>query len=306
MRAAAVGAAVERDRTMSLTPADLRRHRQRVRRSLRSVGRFALRVGRSSWLVAAVLVFWEVRTRSKPSLFVPPISKIFDAFVDNWLSTDASRLFLSDLFWDNAIPSLTRAAQGYIGAAVIGITLGILLGVWRPAAAFLGPLIRFGMSVPSTVLLPIAVVLFGITDRMNIFLITFGSVWVILVNTLDGVRAIDPTVTLTAKSLHLSRRRAFWSVLLPGASPQIFAGLRIGLGITLILMVVSELFAATEGIGFYIVFNQRTFNFVDMWSAIFLLAVLGIVLNAAFALLEARLLRWHRGVRGQEGSARVV
>lgn len=270
-------------------------------RTMRAVSWGVIRGVSYVWLLVLVLAFWQWRTSTNPSLFVPPITDIWTAFVDNWLTSDVRQLFLSDTFWDNARPSLTRAGQGYLLATLIGVPMGVLIGVSRVAAAFFGPLVRFGMSIPSSAMLPVGLVLFGVTSSMNVFLIVFGSVWVILINTIDGVRSIDPTVVLTARSLRMGRLRYFTKVLLPGASPQIFTGLRVGIGITLILMVVSELFAATEGIGFYIVFAQRTFRFVDMWSAIMLLAIIGVVANGLFALIETRVLRWHHASRGAEG-----
>ncbi|QDY06681.1 ABC transporter permease [Micromonospora sp. HM134] len=260
----------------------------------------ALAVGRgvrSLWLLALLLVVWEVAARMVGSLFVPPVSQIFGAFVDTWLSASPSSLFLSSQFRADVLPSLVRLGLGYGAATVLGVGGGILIGVWRPAGAFFNPLIRLGMSVPVTALLPIAIVLFGITSGMNVFLIALGCLWPILINTYDGVRGIDRTVVTAARSLRLTRRRYFLRVLLPGASPAIFAGMRISIGIALVLMVISELYAATAGLGFYIVSQQRLFQFPQLWSAIVLLALLGILFNAVFALVERVLLRWHRNVR---------
>lgn len=256
------------------------------------------RAAQRLWLVAALLVLWEVLARQVGSLFVPPFSKILVAFRDNWLSADPAALFLSAQFHADVLPSLLRLGAGYGLAAAIGVGLGILLGVWRPAGAFVNPLIRLGMAVPVSMLLPIAIVIFGITSAMNVFLIAVGSLWPILVNTYDGVRGLDVTMTTAARSLRLSARRYFWNVLLPGASPSIFAGMRISIGIGLVLMVISELFAATEGLGFFIVTQQRTFRFPELWSAILLVALLGILLNSVFELVERSVLRWHRHAKG--------
>lgn len=267
-----------------------------VRAGLARIGSVALRALQWSWLLAAVLVVWEVVARSSPSLFVPPVSTIARAFVDTWFSGSASTLWTSDTFRDNVGPSLGRLAAGFGLAVLVGVVGGVALGVWRPAGAFFNPLIRLGMSVPVTALLPVALVVFGITDAMNVFLIALGCVWPILINTYDGVRGIDSTMSLTSRSMRLSRRRYFTSVLLPGASPSSFAGIRVSLGISLVLMVVSELYAATNGLGYYLVNTQRLFQFPELWAAIFLIAAFGIVANSALALVERTALRWHRGV----------
>lgn len=268
--------------------------RSMARGALDLVGRFIA----GTWLLVAFFIVWEVWAIRSSSLFIPRMTEIFDRFVDVWLSTDVTRLFLSDEFWTHASVSLTRAFIGWGLAAVLGIVAGIIFGVWRPAGWFFDPIVRFGIATPSTILLPVAILLFGITSAMNIFLIVFGAIWVILVNTTDGVRSLHRTTVLTARSLRLGRIRYFFKILLPGASPQIFTGLRVSIGIALILMVVSELFAASEGLGFYIVYAQRTFRYLDMWSAILLLGLIGIVVNKLFARLEGRVLRWHREAFG--------
>lgn len=245
------------------------------------------------WLLVGLLLVWEWRFRSNPSLFVPPVSDIFETMYHEFFSGPASDLFTTEAFRTSVFASMSRAGTAWLIAIVVGMTVGVALGTSKIVKELGYPLVRFGMSIPSTALLPVALTLFGITDRMNIFLIAFGSVWVILVNTMDGVRGLDETAMLTARSLHLSRRRTFFQVLLPGASPQIVTGLRVSIGIVLILMVVSELFVASEGIGFYIVRNQRLFEFDNVWAGVFLLGLIGIVVNAIFALIESRVLRWH-------------
>lgn len=250
------------------------------------------------WLTVAFLVAWEIVARLAHSLFVPPVSQIFATFGSEWLSPDPRTLFTSELFRENVVPSLERFAGGYLAAAVAGIGMGIVMGVWWPAGAFFRPLVRFGMSVPATALLTIAIAIFGIASSMNVFLIAIGSVWPILLNTYDGVRSIDRTFLLTARSLQLSRLRLFRSVWLPGASPSIVAGMRVSLGIALVLMVASELYAATDGIGYTLVVHQRTFKMAEVWSDTFLVAFIGIVANAIFSAIERRALRWRIGARG--------
>lgn len=257
----------------------------------------------ATWLALALLLIWEVRFRAGESVFMPPMSTILQAFVEQWFVLDASQLFVTDNFRANAVPSLLRLAQGWSLAAAIGISVGLILGVWRPAATFFNPLIRFGMSTPSTVFLPIVIVIFGITSTMNVALIAMGSTWSVLINTIDGVRGLDPTMINAARSLRLGRFAYFSRVLLPSASPQIFAGLRISLGIALILMVVSELYAATSGLGRVIVLSKTIFRFVDMWSAIVFIGVLGLLLNGLFGFVEARMLRWKvESAKGADGA----
>lgn len=251
-----------------------------------------------TWLTLLLLGVWEVAARQVHSLFVPPVSQILTTFAHEWFSPDPRTLFLSDLFRANVFPSLERFAAGYVCAGVVGIGVGIVLGVWWPAGAFFRPLMRFGMSVPATALITIAIAIFGIESTMNVFLIGIGSLWPVLINTYDGVRSIDRTAVLTARSLQLSRWRFFRSVWLPGASPSIAAGLRVSLGIALVLMVASELYAATDGIGYTLVVHQRTFKMAEVWSDTFLVALIGVIANVVFSLVERSVLRWRTGQRG--------
>jgi len=249
------------------------------------------------WLALALLVLWEVAARAVPTLFFPPFSTIALTFSATWLSSDPLTLFTSEVARDHAIPSMLRFFAGYGAAALMGITFGVVLGHWRTAGAFFNPLIRFGMSIPATALLPIAILLFGITSAMNIALIAVACLWPILINTLDGVRSIDTTWLQTARSLRLNRVRYFSAVVLPAASPSILAGMRISVGIGLILIVGSEFYAATEGIGYFLVISQRLFRLPELWATVLLLALIGIALNVIFTLIEHRLLRWHYGAR---------
>ncbi|WP_283138323.1 ABC transporter permease [Rhizohabitans arisaemae] len=258
------------------------------------MGRAAARVAGAGWLVALLLAAWEVYARIWPSVFFPPLSEVLGNFSRMWLSADASSLFTSDLLREQAGTSLGRFAMGWLLAVVVGVTLGMLLGRSPVASRMYNPTVRFFTAVPNTMLLPIAVQIFGITSRMNVFLIFLGTVWVIIINTADGVAGVDEMWLRSARSLRLSRWTLYRSVVIPAAMPRIMTGLRVSLGIGLILMIISELYATTVGLGFQIVVAEKSFLYVDMWSAFVLVGLIGIVLNSIFTLVERRVLRWQR------------
>lgn len=261
----------------------------RVRSVIAAVG--------AAWLLVAMLAAYQLFALWKDKSHLPTLTDTFGQFRADWLTTDWRSWFLSDLFWRHGALSLRRFAQGWALAAAVGIVAGVMLGRSRTLAALFAPAIRFSMAIPKTVLLPLALVVFGVSNSMNIFLIMIGTVWVILINTMDGVATIDPMALRSARSLGLGRVTLLSRVVLPAASPQIFAGLRVSLGIGLILMVVSELYATTRGIGYRITLAQRSFEYLEMWSAIMLVAIIGILFNAVFGIVEARLLRWYRQTR---------
>jgi ABC-type nitrate/sulfonate/bicarbonate transport system permease component len=203
---------------------------------------------------------------------------------------------------DQVLPSVEHFAAGYAIAAVLGIGLGVLLALNRFVRDGANPLVHFLRALPAPALLPFAIVAIGIGSSMKILIIAFGAMFPILLNTLDGVRSIDPTVLDTCHVYRLPLRTRVRSVILPGSLPQIFTGLRVGLQVGLLLMVVSEMVASTGGIGYVIIQSQQDFVIPKMWAGIILLGLLGYALNIVFTVVERWCLRWYFGAR--EGAAR--
>jgi ABC-type nitrate/sulfonate/bicarbonate transport system permease component len=144
---------------------------------------------------------------------------------------------------------------------------------------------------------PIFILVFGIDDTMKVIVIAFGCVWPILLNTAEGVRALDGVLGDTARTYGITGAARLRHLVLPGASPQIFAGLRQALSLAIILMVISELFAATNGLGFAIVQAQRSFAIPEMWAGMLVLGLIGFLLSLVFRAIENRCLAWYHGLR---------
>ncbi len=128
--------------------------------------------------------------------------------------------------------------------------------------------------------------------RVTVAAIAFGAVWPILLNTLDGIRSIDPSIRLVARSYRIRTPLLVTQVLLPGAMPQITVGIRTSLAIGVVIMVGSEMYVSTAGIGHFVIVAQQTFAIADMWSGILLLGIIGYVLNLGYGVIERWLLRW--------------
>jgi ABC-type nitrate/sulfonate/bicarbonate transport system permease component len=249
-----------------------------------TAGPTALRLSVLAGLAAAwQLVAWVV---ADPVLW-PTFSTVAARVWDAWMTDPAA--------WaETIVPSLARLLAGWGAAVAIGIGLGTLIGLWPAARDYLGPSVQFLRAIPPPTLLPLFIVLFGIGDGMKAAVIGFGAVWPILLNTADGVASVDPLQRDTARAYRLGLRDELLRVVLPAAAPRIFAGLRISLSIAVILMVISEMVATVDGVGFALVQAQRTFRTVDVWAAIVVLGLIGYGLNTALAAVEARSLRWHR------------
>ncbi len=194
----------------------------------------------------------------------------------------------------DVVPSLERLASGYTLAVVFGVALGVLIGSSRAARSAAGPWVEFLRAIPPPALVPFAILTFGIGSQFKVFVIAIGCVWPVLLNTIDGVRGIEPVLLETTAAFRIGRLDRLRHVVLPAASPRIFAGMRSALSLSLILMVISEMQASTDGIGFFVLQSQRSFAIPDMWSGILLLGLLGYASNAVFVVVERRVLRWHR------------
>jgi ABC-type nitrate/sulfonate/bicarbonate transport system permease component len=241
---------------------------------------------------ACAVGVWELAARAVGTVYFPPPSAIVPMGRSLWLTGPGSHLFLTDSVFDDILPSLGRVLGGWLISGVVGIVLGTMIGRSKTALDYVGPLFAFFRAIPPPTLIPVFLGLFGIDTEMKLATIVFGAVWPVLLNTVDGVRSVDPVQTDTARSFRTSRARWVGFVVLPAALPKIFAGLRLSLSLSVLLMVVSELVGRTSGIGYQLGNAQHQFNFTIMWAWIVLLGVLGYVLNSLFLVAERRVLDW--------------
>ena len=243
--------------------------------------------------LVGLMLAWELAARAElmNPLVVPPISRILGVFWD---------LVSSGQIPVQIILSMKRAAMGYLLAAVVFIPLGILMGLFQRIHRALEVIVEMLRPVPPPVVIPVALLFFGLEDEMKIFVIFFSCAWPILLNTIDGVRSIDWVLLNTAKTFRLSRGQMIWRIILPAASPQIMTGLRVSLPVMLILVVISEMVGSTDGIGYFILDAQRRFRVAQMYAGMLALAILGYALNLLFNLLHRRLLSWHWGMMRRE------
>ncbi|HEX9264544.1 MAG TPA: ABC transporter permease [Candidatus Binatia bacterium] len=246
--------------------------------------------------LAGVLLSWELVARADliNPLVVPPLSRIVGIF---WELTASGQIPMQIL------SSMRRAAAGYFLAAAIFIPLGIVMGLYRPVYRLLEVVIEMLRPVPPPVVIPAAMLFFGLEDGMKVFVIFFSCAWPILLNTIDGVRNLDWVLLNTARTFGLSRAKTIRQIILPAASPQIMTGLRVSLPIMLILVVISEMVGSTDGIGYFILDSQRRFKVAQMYAGMLALAILGYALNQLFNFLHRALLSWHWGMmrRKDEG-----
>lgn len=259
----------------------------------RSTGRFrgAAYTARGLLFLLALLALWELLSRggiANPRLF-PPFSDVVARFLDLWASAT---------FPEHLLATLRRMLLGYALAAVVGIGLGLLMGYWRGLYQRLELLLELIRPLPPVVLIPPFILFLGIGDEMKVVLVFVGALWPILLNTAEGVRGVHPLLVDAARMYQFSHLRILREVMFPAALPQIMAGLRVSLAISLILALVSEMIGASRGLGQFILTSQRSFRMTDMYAGIVLLALLGYTLNSLFLLVERRVLAWHSARSG--------
>ncbi|WP_433299630.1 ABC transporter permease [Actinoplanes sp. CA-030573] len=246
-------------------------------------------------LPVILLVTWWFASAGSTSFYQPPLETIVKVFPGTW---NAAR-FKSDV-----LPSLIRLFIGYGLALVIGIGLGVLIGANRRLRALVEPILEFLRAIPPPVLVPILILIAGIGNPTKVLVIVVGGVWPVLLNTVEGVRGVDEVLSDTCRSYGIGGWLRMRTFILRGASPQIVVGARQALSISIIMMVIGELLGATDGLGYTVVEFQRGFQIPEMWSGVFVLGLLGVLLSLAFSLVERRVLNWYHGARAAERSGR--
>lgn len=249
------------------------------------------RVGRiltAIWVPVLLLALWWFLSTSSTSPFFPPLSRIASLWWQEWVMGPAR---------SQLVPSIRNLLLGFLIGALIGIVAGTLLWRLRTLRVAANPLVYFLYVLPAPALLPALMALFGVGEMRQIALIAFGAIWPTLLNTLDGMRGIDEVKFDTARAMRLGGGRTLFQLVLPAAAPQMAAGLRASLQTSIILMVVSEMVGAKQGVGYYILQAQTVFAVPKMWTGIITLAIIGTAANLLFVVLERRILAWHHRSR---------
>lgn len=246
------------------------------------------------WLIPVVLLGWELLARSAANPFLQPPSRIASWMREQWFS---GPLLLTEQAVDNFVPSLVRVVGSWSAAVVIGITLGVAIGRVGRLADYIDPLVEFGRAVPPPAMLPVFLVLFTMGTQVQVATIVFGIIWPILLNSIDGARNVDRLQMETATVFGVPAHLRLFRIILPAASPKIFAGLRLSVSLALILMVISELKGSTDGIGYLLSVASNNADMPGIWAGVVVLGVLGFTLNSLFLMVERRMLSWHRGAR---------
>ena len=245
----------------------------------------------ASFVLAALFVWiWQLVADYKlvNPVFLPGPDRAWTALMRGFTTGDLGLKFLA---------TVERMFWGWLIASLVGIGLGAAIGVSPRLRAYLTPMLEFLRPLPASATIPVAIAILGLSDGMVLAVIAFGAVWPVLLATIHGFSAVEPRLYEVGRALGLSRAAVIGKIALPSASPDILAGMRLGLTVALILSVVCEMIAGRDGLGNWILLAARSFRAPDLYAGVILLGVLGYLTAIAIGLLEARLLVWRNRAR---------
>jgi sulfonate transport system permease protein len=245
-------------------------------------------------LPVTLLILWEVAARTGliTARLMPAPSTIALA---GWAALlDGSLIY-------HTLISTKRALIGLAIGGGLGFAAGILNGLWKPAETLLDSTLQMVRNVPHLALIPLVILWFGIDETAKIFLVSIGVFFPIYINTLHGVRTVDPQVIEMAQIYGLDRKALISRIILPGALPSILVGLRYALGFMWLTLIVAETISASSGIG-YMTMNAREFFLTDVvLLGIIIYALLGKFADTLTRLIERRVLAWHPAYQTAKG-----
>jgi len=243
--------------------------------------------GLISWLVPLLLlVLWEsfVRAGLIPARILPAPSTVINTAWDFTISGELPR---------HLVVSLRRAWTGYLIGGSIALTLGFATGLSPLASALIDRPLQMVRTIPFLALVPMVIVWFGVGETAKIFLISLGCTFSIYINTVSGIRQVDPRLLELGRIYGASRRELIQKIILPGALPSILIGLRYAMGTSWLALIVAETLAAQAGLGF-MAMDAREFLRTDVIVlTIIIYSLIGVLVDLLFRWLDRRLLAWH-------------
>lgn len=221
--------------------------------------------------------------------FLSPPSEVLTALI---------RLLASGELWMHTSISLKRALTGFGLAVITMIPLGFLMGWYRGFEDVSDSLVQALRQVSSLSLFPVFLLFFGIGEISKIAVIFWGTQWPILLNTINGVKSVDPLLIKSARSMGSNDYSIFKKVVLPSSLPSMITGLRLGATHAILVLVAAEMIGATSGLGYSIRNWEYNFMIPEMYAAIITLAVLGLITNYLLIWIEKRIIKWKEETTG--------
>jgi ABC-type nitrate/sulfonate/bicarbonate transport system permease component len=222
----------------------------------------------------ALLLLWEAAARVGvvDTRFFPAPSSIFRVLFQMFQPTDQ---YPQGELWYQLSASLSRIAVGFLLGAIPGIIIGLAMGLFRPIRAAIQPLIDATFPIPKIAVLPLFIMIFGIGEQSKYAIIATAVIYLVLINTVSGVRNIDKIYLDVGKNFHANKWMMFRDIALPGALPLVVTGVKLGMGVALLVIVAAEQVAAKSGIGYLIWTSWQVFQVEKMYVGLLVIAVVG-------------------------------
>ena len=272
---------------------------------------------RSSWRQAAVgmvvpavvIALWQAVAMLgwvNPQVLPSPLAVVekwiayllplqpYDPAAGGWLSWAVSGELITD-----SIGSLYRVVVGFVIGAGLALPIGLAMGANPKVYDWLNPLVQLLRPIPPIAYIPLSILWFGLGNPPAVFLIALGAFFPVLMNTIAGVRQVDGIYLRAARNLGASGGTMFLRVILPAAVPYILSGVRIGIGTAFIVVIVSEMIAVNNGLGFRILEAREYFWSDKIIAGMISIGLIGLAIDVGMNKLNNHLLRWHRGLENQ-------
>jgi NitT/TauT family transport system permease protein len=278
---AATGAAVASDaRAQTLSQASAREYRRASRLATRDVLLSIL-------TPIVLLALWELAARAgwiDQRLFSPPTKIV----------AQGANMIADGSLWKDLVPTVLRLLAGFVIGSVVGIVVGLLMGTSRVVRAMFGPLFTALYALPKIAILPLLLLIFGLTETPKVLSVAISVFFVLQINTVAGVIQIDSRILEAARAYKATGWRLFRFVLLPGAIPSIFTGLQVAAGSAVIVVTAVEFVASNTGLGYLIWNSWQLFQPAQMYVGLIVVSIIGALLTAAIVVLERALVPWQR------------
>jgi NitT/TauT family transport system permease protein len=257
---------------------------------------------RSIAVPIAALLLWEAAVRAfhiNPGLLPAP-SQVLKRWAAYAMPQEAWQPGTSKLAWyfsgeliHDAASSLWRVLVGFFIGTILALPLGLWMGASQRTYEFLNPLLQILRPIPPIAFIPLAILWFGLGNPPAFFLISLGAFFPVLINTISGVRNVDPIYLRAAQNLGASRATMFRRVILPAATPYVLTGMRVGIGVAFICVIVAEMIAVNSGLGYRILEAREFFWSDKIIAGMLSIGLLGLGIDAAMNRVNKYLLRWH-------------
>lgn len=278
----------------SKPPADQGSHGSGIGKTRSTPSRILRRTGTAArawlWKSAAVLLFlalWEFGPQYLASestrVFLPPLHEVLAA---------GAALVSTGQLQNHLAASLTRSVTGFTIALALGVSLGLVIAWYKALHEFLNPLLELFRNTAALALLPVFTLLLGIGEESKITIVAFAAFFPVLLNTVAGVRTVDPLLVRAARSLGLNNFQLFRKVILPSAVPTIFTGIRMAGTSAILVLIAAEMVGAKAGLGYLITNAQNSFLIPEMYAGILTVSLLGLLVNGLLVSAERYFSRW--------------